>query len=680
MAKDEQGKAPADIDAELAPTVKVERAPHDESKTLVDGASPVHRGVLPTDFTGPSYSELRRKAHEAGDADSRLALPIGFVLNEYVIERVLGIGGFGISYLAQDTNLNTKVAIKEYLPNDLALRSDAEPTVTPRGQDYVEDYKAGLMRFLQECRTLATFRHAHIVRVNRFFEAHNTAYMVMDYEYGESLGAWVKKRQERAEGAPDETMLLRMFSPLLDGLDVVHQGGFMHRDVKPANIYVRDTDGSLVLLDFGAAREAVAQGQRALTSIVTPGYAPFEQYHSHGRQGPWSDIYAMGGVLYWIVTGKKPVEAAARVTSDPQEPAAQCAKGRYSERFLQAIDWALNPDDLKRPQTVAQFKQALTGTAVHLAAGGDSEAGKRGLAAGRRRTFITIAAGGTALALASAAVGVAVMKWGKGGGATLRMAVVPSSSGATEDIQIKAALSPMVDILKKATGRDVSLTVVQSVAPQEGAAPYDLILGSTFTIGAAARDLQYAVVGKFRDAVALFVARNGVPMDRFEDMKGARLGLHAREGMTGPMAARALESNKLPLAASFASITEIKGQEDNLVQALIDDKVDVVALSPGGYAEAEKQFPNKIKLIATSDPLPGYGIALRHSLDAELSLKLTQTLWKFDDSPEGRAALKAINLGSAGGSLEIRQANSREYVRAAELIEAGRKLFPAAKP
>ena len=258
------------------------------------------------------------------------------------------------------------------------------------------------------------------------------------------------------------------------------------------------------------------------------------------------------------------------------------------------------------------------------------------------------------------------------------MGVMPGSSGATEEIQVKTALTKMVAVLGTATAQKCTVEVVTSFTPATGQAPYDMILGSTYAIGTAARDLKYTVVGKFRDVLALFVARNDDPIDRLADMKGKRLGLHTRGGMTGPMAARVLENNGLPLATSFESITEIKGQEDELVQALVDNKVDVIALSPGAYEEAEKRFPNKLKLVITSDPLPGYAIALRAGLEHDLSLKLTQALWKFDDSEEGRAALKAINLGSAAGSLEIRQASSREYVRAAEVIEAARRFYPPA--
>jgi ABC-type phosphate/phosphonate transport system substrate-binding protein len=683
MAQEESGKdGTADADADLAnaKTIVVPRDPMaiTSTQTMVDGNSPLHRGVLASDFTGPSYSELKRRAQNS--PDSRVALPIGFQLHEYTIERILGIGGFGISYLAHDANLNAKVAIKEYLPGEMAVRHDQAPTVMPKASDYEEDYRNGLERFLLECRTLATFRHPNIVRVSRFFEAHNTAYMVMEFEHGESLNAWLKQRQDSGQGAPDEAAILKMFRPLMQGLEVVHKGGFMHRDIKPANIYVRDADGSLVLLDFGAARQASAGGSKGLTSIVTPGYAPFEQYHSHGRQGPWSDIYALGGVLYWMVCGKKPIEAAARLQADPQEPAQELAKGRYSERFLKAIDWALTPDDRQRPQSVAEFLPALAGEAdVNIPA----VSAQRG---GGRRGWIKWAVGGAVLAAILIGIGVGVgMKGGKGlGGGAIRMAVMPGTSGATEDIQIKASLAKFTDYLKKATGRDVAVTVVadNSFAPEggSGAPAYDMILGPTYGIGVAARDLKYSVVGKFRDVMALFVTRIDSPMDRLEDIKGTRLGLHSRNGMTGPMAARVLDGNGLPLATSFSQFTEFDtSHEDDIAEALVQNKVDLVALSPGGYEDAEKRFPDKLKLMITSDPMPGFAVALRHDLDQDESLKLTQALWHIDDSEEGKAALKAINLGSAAGSLEIKQASSREYVRAAEAIEAARKLFPPKK-
>ena len=279
------------------------------------------------------------------------ALPAGHALQEYLIERVLGVGGFGLTYLALDQNLNLKVAVKEYLPDDIALRAP-DQTIAPRSEETAETFSWGKRRFLDESRTLASYRHPNIVRVMRFFEANGTAYMVMEFVEGAPLPDWAGPRRPLAEA-----QVAALLAPLLDGLEVVHKSGFMHRDIKPMNIYVRE-DNSPVLLDFGAARQKSSE----LTAVVTPGYAPFEQYHTQGKQGPWSDIYALGGVLYWMVTGIHPHEAAARIREDSMPPAVQAAgKGRFRPEFLAAIDWALAPYEDQRPQSVQELREALLG-------------------------------------------------------------------------------------------------------------------------------------------------------------------------------------------------------------------------------------------------------------------------------------------------------------------------------
>src|SRR5256885_1886097 len=261
------------------------------------------------------------------------ALPAGHALQEYRIEKVLGVGGFGLTYLALDENLHLRVAVKEYLPADIALRAP-DCSIAPRSEETVEIFDWGKRRFLDESRTLASFRHPNIVHVMRFFEANGTAYMVMEFVEGAPLPDWVGVRRPLAEA-----QVAALAAPLLDGLEVVHKAGFMHRDIKPPNIYIRD-DSSPVLLDFGAARQKSSE----LTALVTPGYAPFEQYHTQGKQGAWSDIYALGGVLYWMVTGNSPHEAAARIRADTMPPALQAAdKSLFRPEFLAAIDWALAP-------------------------------------------------------------------------------------------------------------------------------------------------------------------------------------------------------------------------------------------------------------------------------------------------------------------------------------------------
>jgi serine/threonine protein kinase len=282
------------------------------------------------------------------------ALPRGYALHEYRIESVLGAGGFGLTYLATDSNLSLKVALKEYLPSDFAARNE-DSTVQPKPGEAAESFQWGLQRFMDEAKTLASFRHPNIVRVMRFFEANRTGYMVMEFVEGKPLPDWIGPRRP----LPQQT-LQALIAPLLDGLEVIHKAGYLHRDIKPANIFMRE-DGSPVLLDFGSARE-LKGGNQELTAVVSPGYAPLEQYHTQGRQGAWSDLYALGGVMYWMLTGNKPVEAAARVRQDIMPPAVKAAEGRgYALEFLGAVDWALKPNDEERPQSVSEFKRRLAG-------------------------------------------------------------------------------------------------------------------------------------------------------------------------------------------------------------------------------------------------------------------------------------------------------------------------------
>lgn len=287
----------------------------------------------------------------AARAPDMVALAPGQVLYEYRIDRVLGGGGFGITYLAQDVNLQLPVAIKEYFPASVAIRDEGH-TVRVRSEDGTERFDWGLERFIDEARTLASFRHPNIVRVLRYFKENGTAYIVMDYESGDPLKLWA----ERQPGL-DQTALLRLVFPLLDGLEAVHKLNFLHRDIKPDNIYIR-ADGSPVLLDFGAARRV--SSDHDMTNIVSPGFAPFEQYHSKGNQGPWTDLYSLGAVLYWLVTGQKPVEAAARVREDGMPRAVDVANtDSFGRPLLQAIDWALAPHEKDRPQSVAALREAL---------------------------------------------------------------------------------------------------------------------------------------------------------------------------------------------------------------------------------------------------------------------------------------------------------------------------------
>jgi serine/threonine protein kinase/HAMP domain-containing protein len=363
------------IDPTSEPTLRIIPGEAGYEPTVLDPASRAHSQGSSPDFdlppgaaaaaagmpsaTGSVVSGPKKAANEPRRAipqkppAANTTLPIGFRLFEYRIDGVLGQGGFGIAYAATDVNLNSKVVIKEYLPEDFAYRA-SDQTVSARADEDQDFYQNGLDSFLVEARTLATFRHPHIVRVARFFEANRTAYMVLEYERGQSLKAWRKKRENVAE-----TTIVSLLAPLLDGLAVVHQAGYLHRDIKPDNIYVRDEDGSLVLLDFGAARQTAVE-KAEMGTVVTPGYGPIEQYAGGGRQGPWTDIYAMGATLFWLITGKKPYDAPARLEDpDPLPSAEMLGKGKYSPEFLRAIDWALKMHPSDRPQDVEAFRTAL---------------------------------------------------------------------------------------------------------------------------------------------------------------------------------------------------------------------------------------------------------------------------------------------------------------------------------
>ncbi|HSC47612.1 MAG TPA: TonB family protein [Gammaproteobacteria bacterium] len=287
------------------------------------------------------------------------ALAIGHRLQEYLIGRLLGHGGFGLTYLAQDTNLNSLVAIKEFLPQEFAVRG-ADSAVIPKSDFDADSYRWGLDRFKEEARALARFKHPNIVRVSRLLEANGTAYMVMDFEPGMTLSQYLK----RFGPTLDEGRLLGLFLPVLDGLEALHRLQLVHRDIKPSNIYVRAYGGPM-LIDFGAVRQAIGAHSRNLTSLVTPGYAPIEQYSSDGRQGAWSDLYAVGASLYYCMFGHAPADAARRSAlisdgaPDPYVTSLSEGAGRYSGELLASVDWALQFRVKDRPQSAHDFREHL---------------------------------------------------------------------------------------------------------------------------------------------------------------------------------------------------------------------------------------------------------------------------------------------------------------------------------
>jgi serine/threonine protein kinase len=287
----------------------------------------------------------------------RNSLPLGTMLLEYRLESVLGAGGFGMTYLAHDTHLDNKVAIKEYLPIELAVRAPNGHIVpVSTGADY--NYKWGLDRFLQEARLLAKLRHPNIVTVNRYFEENGTAYMVMNYESGASMSQMLKRAP-----TPDEGLLTSILMSLLEGLHAVHLAGFLHRDIKPSNLFIRDS-GVPVMLDFGSARLAMGGATRSMTSVLTPGYAPLEQYSKDGNQGPWTDIYSLAAVFYRALIGDHPPDVVTRLKDDTVPAALAAARARFTAVFLPGIERGMEVDERKRPQSVPEWKPLFTGDAA----------------------------------------------------------------------------------------------------------------------------------------------------------------------------------------------------------------------------------------------------------------------------------------------------------------------------
>ena len=285
------------------------------------------------------------------------ALPLGTALNrQFLVGRVLGKpGGFGITYLAWDSNLQTAVAIKEYLPRDLAVRSADGAHVQPHTREEDNLFRYGLDQFLDEARTLARLNHPNIVRIRQFFEANGSAYLVMDYYHGRTLA---EQLERQPDGRLPEATAVALMQPVLDGLRAVHGHGFLHRDIKPQNIYLARTEtrgARPILLDFGSARQAFRERSQSMSVLVTPGYAPFEQYTRRG-QGPTTDVYSAAAVLYRVLSGRAPPESPERIADDTLVPLDAFGASRAVSTV---VGKALALDERVRYQSVSEFQHAL---------------------------------------------------------------------------------------------------------------------------------------------------------------------------------------------------------------------------------------------------------------------------------------------------------------------------------
>ena len=291
------------------------------------------------------------------------ALASGVRLGEFEIRGLIGVGGFGMVYRAYDHSLQRDVAIKEYMPTGLACRSDGGLSITVRASGDAETFETGLRSFVAEARMLAKFEHPSLVRVFRFWEANDTAYMVMPLYRGMTL----KQARQSMRKPPSEAWLRKVLWSILGALKVLHRGKAWHRDVSPDNIFLQDS-GPPVLLDLGAARLAISDSAKQHTAILKINYAPIEQYaDSQGMpQGPWTDLYALAAVVHGLLCNEAPTPAMIRVVNDKLPAFANVVKTvsnefgqSYSEPFTQAIAWALHIQPQDRPQSVREFARAL---------------------------------------------------------------------------------------------------------------------------------------------------------------------------------------------------------------------------------------------------------------------------------------------------------------------------------
>ncbi len=320
----------------------------DDDRTVIKPTAQLNTQVQPRSASAEPAG-AQDEAHSA-------ALPVGSYLGEFELTGVVGIGGFGIVYTAWDHSLERRVALKEYMPSSLAQRT-GNTQVSVKSERHRDTFEAGLKSFVNEAKLLAQFDHASLVKVYRFWEANGTAYMVMPLYEGPTLKQALAERQ----GPPDEAWLMNMLGPLSEALEVLHQEHCYHRDIAPDNVILLKGSGRPLLLDFGAARRVIGGMNKALTVILKPGYAPIEQYAEVPgmEQGGWTDVYALAASVYYAILGKTPPPAVGRLVNDSMTPLSTAAAGKYSERFLKAIDHALAVKPEDRTQSISQLREEL---------------------------------------------------------------------------------------------------------------------------------------------------------------------------------------------------------------------------------------------------------------------------------------------------------------------------------
>jgi serine/threonine protein kinase len=280
-------------------------------------------------------------------------LQSGTIIDKYMIERELAHGGFSSVYLARQTEDQVQVAIKEYLPRKLAHRT-WNNVVIANSQETKTLFLRGRALFFEEAKVLAKLKHPNIVNVISFFQANDTVYMVMTYDYGITLDKIIKTKCLDIS----EQFMVTVFNALLTGIGVIHSQQMVHLDIKPSNVLIR-SDNDPLLLDFGAIQQFPNSLKSHRSKVLTKGFSPIEQYSATGQLGPWSDIYAVGASMRSCLEGKMPMPSPHRESNDTMPSAMKSFKRKLPEYLLKAIDWAMEIEPEKRPQSVKELQNAL---------------------------------------------------------------------------------------------------------------------------------------------------------------------------------------------------------------------------------------------------------------------------------------------------------------------------------
>lgn len=280
-------------------------------------------------------------------------LQSGTFIDQYIIERELAHGGFSSVYLARQMSDQIQVAIKEYLPRKFAHRT-WNNVVIANNEESKDLFLKGKVLFFEEAKVLAKLKHPNIVDVINFFQANDTVYMVMAYDYGITLDKVIKKKRLEVT----EQFLVTVFNQLMTGVKAVHEHKLLHFDIKPGNILIRP-DNDPLLLDFGAIQVYPITAVTRRPNVITHGFSPIEQYARAGQMGPWSDVYAIGASMRFCLDGKIPPSAPDRKTKDKLIPSTTLYRGKFPEYLLKIVDWAMEIDVNKRPQSIKELQRAF---------------------------------------------------------------------------------------------------------------------------------------------------------------------------------------------------------------------------------------------------------------------------------------------------------------------------------